>query len=153
MSPQKRSAPRVCEGCGDEFLARPSEVLAGRARFCSRRCVQERNVELAAKVNRKPGGWLQRRYEKKRTTHLVQESARRKLAYAVKYGHLRRLNCELCGNENTDGHHMDYSRPLDVVWLCRPHHAAFHNNKLKDEEILKIETIYSSKVSDVVEVG
>lgn len=25
-----------------------------------------------------------------------------------------------------EAHHPDYSRPLDVVWLCRPHHMQVH---------------------------
>ena len=28
--------------------------------------------------------------------------------------------------ERTDAHHCDYERPLDVRWLCRRCHRAFH---------------------------
>ena len=31
-----------------------------------------------------------------------------------------------CSNEKPQGHHPDYSRPLDVVWLCTKHHAEAH---------------------------
>lgn len=31
---------------------------------------------------------------------------------------------ECCGKPQ--GHHPDYSRPLDVVWLCDKHHKAAH---------------------------
>ena len=31
---------------------------------------------------------------------------------------------ECCGKPQ--GHHPDYSRPLDVVWLCDAHHKAAH---------------------------
>lgn len=34
--------------------------------------------------------------------------------------------CEVCGEPRAEAHHPDYDRPLDVVWLCRPHHKAAH---------------------------
>jgi len=34
----RKYTPRVCERCGKEFLAVPSEVRRGFARFCSRSC-------------------------------------------------------------------------------------------------------------------
>ncbi len=45
--------------------------------------------------------------------------------YAVKVGHLiRPETCEECGREgHIEAHHEDYSRPLNVVWLCRPCHG------------------------------
>lgn len=31
-----------------------------------------------------------------------------------------------CDETRVEGHHPDYSRPLDVVWLCACHHDACH---------------------------
>jgi hypothetical protein len=39
---------------------------------------------------------------------------------------LSRLPCEVCGLDNTEGHHPDYAKPLDVIWLCREHHNDWH---------------------------
>ena len=44
----------------------------------------------------------------------------------VKRGKIDRKPCEVCGSEKADAHHDDYSRPMDVRWLCRTHHAAVH---------------------------
>ena len=33
--------------------------------------------------------------------------------------------CFVCG-QKADAHHPDYSAPLSVSWLCRPHHAQLH---------------------------
>lgn len=30
--------------------------------------------------------------------------------------------CCVCGDKNVHGHHEDYDRPLDVIWLCPKHH-------------------------------
>jgi hypothetical protein len=37
------------------------------------------------------------------------------------------MPCVVCGNPKTDGHHEDYSKVLDVVWLCRKHHMERHD--------------------------
>jgi len=53
-------------------------------------------------------------------------NAQQRLARAVKAGKLKRGQCEICGNPNTHGHHDDYSKPLEVRWLCALHHKRFH---------------------------
>jgi len=48
-----------------------------------------------------------------------------KVRQALKAGKIRKGVC-FCGSKKTDGHHDDYSRPLEVVWLCRKHHLQKH---------------------------
>lgn len=56
-------------------------------------------------------------------------NARAAVYRAVKKGDLVRQPCEGCGaTDNIDGHHEDYSRPLDVSWLCRRCHKRLHAN-------------------------
>ncbi len=46
---------------------------------------------------------------------------------ALKSGTLTRpSNCERCTNPAEEAHHPDYSRPLDVIWLCVPCHGLEH---------------------------
>ena len=45
---------------------------------------------------------------------------------ALKSGELVREPCEVCGRKPAQAHHHDYSRPLDVHWLCQEHHKAEH---------------------------
>lgn len=64
-------------------------------------------------------------------SHVV---ARRKFSSAVKSGKISKpSNCSDCGNltpsKYLHGHHEDYSRPLDVIWLCRKCHAARHSTR------------------------
>jgi hypothetical protein len=46
---------------------------------------------------------------------------------AVRIGNLTRLACEVCGDPKSHGHHDDYAKPLEVRWLCAPHHREHHN--------------------------
>lgn len=48
--------------------------------------------------------------------------------YAVKTGKLVKTPCEVCGEVRVEGHHPDYSKPLNVVWLCRKHHQEIHSS-------------------------
>lgn len=52
--------------------------------------------------------------------------ARELLQAKVRSGVILRLPCEKCGKRKTQAHHPDYSRPLDVRWLCVKHHGEVH---------------------------
>lgn len=55
------------------------------------------------------------------------QSAHEQVYRAVRSGALKRLPCERCGATHcVHGHHEDYSRPLDVRWLCPKCHARHH---------------------------
>jgi hypothetical protein len=62
----------------------------------------------------------------KKTTH-------GKVCRALKSGKLTRQPCQVCGEMRVQAHHEDYSKPLDVMWLCTKHHAERHVelNKIK----------------------
>jgi len=50
-----------------------------------------------------------------------------KLRRAIKRGEvIRPTECSQCHRTTViEAAHLDYSRPLDVIWLCRPCHRAF----------------------------
>ncbi len=52
--------------------------------------------------------------------------ARWKIRRELAAGRLIRQVCEICGILETDAHHDDYAKPLDVRWLCRKHHLQHH---------------------------
>ena len=58
----------------------------------------------------------------------VKRKAHSAFSRAIREGRLVRPSaCSGCGGEKrVEGHHPDYSRPLDVEWLCRQCHAARH---------------------------
>lgn len=59
-------------------------------------------------------------------------NARQAVHRAVKSGKLKRIPCQHpgCTEPTTFAHHTDYSKPLDVTWLCRPHHAEADKHRL-----------------------
>lgn len=53
--------------------------------------------------------------------------AHSKVKRAVKSGVIVKGPCSVCGSiENIHGHHEDYNKPLDVIWLCMKHHKELH---------------------------
>lgn len=69
---------------------------------------------------------------KSQRKNYLRDPARRravsKLCYEVRMGRvIRPRACERCGVTcKPHGHHSDYSRPLDVEWLCKSCHDAEH---------------------------
>lgn len=45
---------------------------------------------------------------------------------AIRDGRLKKMPCEICGSTESEAHHDDYSKPLDVRWLCFKHHRKHH---------------------------
>ncbi len=67
-----------------------------------------------------------RRYRKKNPEKI---RAHAQLNYAIKSGTLKRSPCEVCGEGrkyHVHAHHDDYSKPLEVRWLCPIHHKLAH---------------------------
>lgn len=48
------------------------------------------------------------------------------VARALKKGDLIKMPCCMCGSIMSVAHHDDYSKPLDIMWLCQVHHKARH---------------------------
>lgn len=45
----------------------------------------------------------------------------------LRRGKIKKQPCEVCGSDNSQAHHEDYSKPLEVKWLCRIHHLEIHS--------------------------
>jgi hypothetical protein len=99
-----------------------------------------KNVEARRLINQKQE---LKNIEKRRLSHRISakknrdnnpviHSARNMIYKTIKRGKVVRGICVVCGSvENIQAHHEDYSKPLDVIWLCRFHHQEIHNQKRK----------------------
>ena len=58
--------------------------------------------------------------------------ARSVVSHAVRDGRLKKKPC-YCGETKVEGHHKDYSKPLDIEWLCKKHHLEKHEKETTDE--------------------
>lgn len=59
------------------------------------------------------------------------------LNVAIKKGEIKRSLCRDCDRTDTHGHHEDYSKPLEVKWLCPVHHKKLHQVALKELKLNK----------------
>ena len=62
--------------------------------------------------------------------------AHKRLETAVCNGSLKRLPCEVCGDIKSQAHHPDYSKPLEVIWLCQLHHKQLHAKLLQESSAI-----------------
>lgn len=72
--------------------------------------------------------WAARNPDKRR--------AQLQLQYMVKKGRIVKQPCARLARGGCsgpiNGHHEDYSKPLDVVWLCAAHHSQRHREMAKE---------------------
>lgn len=60
-------------------------------------------------------------------TNAIKRRAHITTGNAIRAGKLTPQPCERCGHAiNVQAHHEDYTKPLDVNWLCPPCHGARH---------------------------
>lgn len=113
--------PRTCE-CGtcEKCLHREYQRAWYRSKTLDERraMIAGRNPETVRRAE-------QRRYAGRKGTPMY--VCNYTSNNAVRDGVLTPQPCEFCGTtERVHKHHTDYSKPLEVVWLCEAHHMRLH---------------------------
>lgn len=87
---------------------------------------EEINRRFRERRAKKPNEIDRRHYELRRGT--VKELCRNRLRNAVKASEIEKpKECEDCGEKSVlHGHHADYTKPLNVTWLCSTCHGLEH---------------------------
>lgn len=81
--------------------------------------IRYRNGENGAAAHRRDVAKWQKSNPNKVRAHRI-------VANAIKRGLMSRKPCVICGEKITHAHHVDYSKPYDVTWLCHVHHMNEH---------------------------
>ena len=112
---------KQCSSCKQEkdfalFYSDKSKK-SGYASHC-KICQKEKDkIRQQNKKDPNKNEW-RKKFPERKKAHL-------KVYRALKNGILIKEPCFICGKES-EAHHPDYSRPLDIVWLCKPHHKQAH---------------------------
>lgn len=103
----------------DKRRTRRPDRIAARAEY------ERTNPEP---VRRAKAAWSERNRQKRQAQIAVSN--------AVRDGRLTKEPCVVCGSEEQiHGHHEDYSRPLDVIWLFPRHHSEYHVVRREAEKL------------------
>lgn len=69
-------------------------------------------------------------------------NARKAMRMAIYHGLLIPGPCAKCGiGKAVGGHHVDYSQPLFVVWLCRLCHSKLHAQEERSKRVPRVNTV------------
>lgn len=131
---------KTCRRC---YLDKPIEqfykhkqMFDGHLNFCIE-CVKKR-VSIHAKTpqgklidkkrnqSEKRKQWLREFQKKERAKFPLKNRARGILNNHTRNGRILKEKCKICGKLKVEAHHPDYSKPLEVIWLCIYHHKKLH---------------------------
>lgn len=108
----------VCKACKKRYSKLHAQTKNGKMSERRRNAKPVRKAKVAATSK----AWQMRNPEKRRAHIILNNAVRDGLVF-------RPDRCERCGNAGkVHAHHDDYSKPLEVEWLCVPCHGTEHPN-------------------------
>lgn len=119
-----KKRPEICLAKHERWAKRnPEKILKNQRAYYQRN--KERILEKMRESRKKNGYRNTKAYRKK---NRLKTDCHNFVALAVKLGHIKKPNyCERCkDNCIPHAHHHDYSKPLDIEWLCRKCHGEEH---------------------------
>lgn len=135
---------RICRRCGqnkdlEDFYEHP-DCEDGRERTCKKCRIKKAQRYYFNNLDARKSYFWQyhqknkdkvRRWSKmKRLREPLKEKAHVTVNNALRDGRLTKQLCEVCSSVLSEAHHSDYSKPLEIRWLCRKHHRELHKKEL-----------------------
>lgn len=128
---------RPCPKCGEEIVL--TEAMCRRSQYACADCESiratawaKRNMARKLAGNKRYFATANGRVARSKHTKRFRERYPEKYAAhvavqtAVRNGTLVQKPCEVCGCLQSEAHHDDYSKPLEVKWLCDTCHVNEH---------------------------
>ncbi len=124
----------LCAGCGQTDPSKFYPSIKKWCRECWKAYVRKNRADKIehylefdrARAN-DPKRVAARRAYLARTKHDPKRIARLVVGNAIRTGKLMAAPCERCGyGVGVQAHHEDYSKPLEVNWLCKRCHGQRH---------------------------
>lgn len=122
----------TCDLCDITFWEKVSSAAKKKRHFCSMKCYSDFRRDYLPKEEQhayKQGGMP---LEAK----VLRLKARSDLNHAVQQGKITRECCEVCEDPKSEAHHGDYTKPLEVRWLCKKCHWEEHKLIYENPELL-----------------
>jgi len=133
---------KKCNKCGE---LKPSDAFyrdkntANKHRPRCKQCTEAARTTVMYKVREQKKKWRQKnktrlnalareRYLKRKELNKCKANgkARGVVAQKIRSGKVVRKPCCICGDEMGEMHHVDYSKPMKVLFLCKEHHTIWH---------------------------
>lgn len=112
----------ICGKCG-----------GGHSRFRDRAKTRQAGYCLACHAERMRA--TRPKFSELSDTAKMKAEARRYANVYKRRGQLVPTPCEKCGSPDVEMHHEDYTKPLEVRWLCRMCHLTEHTNEEAAEAV------------------
>ena len=110
----------VCKLCikkrTNDFRINNPELKREAGRFWM---AKQPKRKLTSAQHKKKNDAAKKRYPEKYKAHYTFKNT-------FKRGLIKKMPCEICRSNNVQAHHDDYSKPLEVRWLCVRHHNDYH---------------------------
>ena len=117
-----------CKECTKRDSAARLEIKMQDPQFRVKEAMRHR-IKSAKREKNNPSKYTEKRavyLSRHRKKYPLKNKARQAVSNAIRTGKLNRFPCIKCGAINSEAHHEDYSKPLDVIWFCPKHHGERH---------------------------
>ena len=136
VSPPKSRSSKLCVDCFREYSreyrkrrkAEGNPVVSKQMDRDKKRAWAKRynqRPEVKAKTAERQIGY------RKQPDCILKNRARMVTRNRLKSGVITKGACVICGTKTKiEGHHPDYTKPEEVVWVCQQHHNDVHSGKI-----------------------